>query len=59
MNRSVCGFVWCNLTGPASNGIALLREIDPDLNASSRWLATGSSAAVMFGAPLSYGNYLS
>jgi len=42
-----------NLTGTASNGIALLREVDPDFKTpAADDLVTGSSAAVMFGAPL-------
>ena len=42
-----------NLTGTASNGIALLREIDPDFKTpASDDLVTGSSTAVLFGAPL-------
>ena len=42
-----------NLTGNASNGIALLREIDPDFKTpASDDLVTGSSTAVLFGAPL-------
>lgn len=42
-----------NLTGTAPNGIALLREIDPDFETpASDDLVTGSSAAVMFGAPI-------
>lgn len=42
-----------NLTGTAPNGIALLREIDPNFESpSADDLVTGSSTAVMFGAPL-------
>lgn len=42
-----------NLTGTASNGIALLREVDPDFETpAADDLVTGSSAAVLFGAPL-------
>lgn len=42
-----------NLTGTASNGIALLREIDPNFETpASDDLVTGSASAVMFGAPL-------
>lgn len=42
-----------NLTGTASNGIALLREIDPDFKTpAADDLVTGSSTAVLFGAPL-------
>lgn len=42
-----------NLTGTASNGIALLREIDPNFETpAADDLVTGSSTAVMFGAPL-------
>lgn len=42
-----------NLTGTASNGIALLREIDPDFKTpASDDLVTGSSTAVLFGAPI-------
>lgn len=42
-----------NLAGTASNGIALLREIDPDFKTpAADDLVTGSSTAVMFGAPL-------
>lgn len=42
-----------NLTGTAPNGIALLREIDPNFETpAADDLVTGSSAAVMFGAPL-------
>lgn len=42
-----------NLTGTASNGIALLREIDPEFKTpAADDLVTGSSTAVLFGAPL-------
>lgn len=42
-----------NLAGTASNGIALLREIDPDFKTpAADDLVTGSSTAVLFGAPL-------
>lgn len=42
-----------NLAGTASNGIALLREIDPNFETpAADDLVTGSSTAVMFGAPL-------
>ena len=42
-----------NLTGTASNGIALLREIDPDFKTpAADDLVTGSSTAVLFGAPI-------
>lgn len=42
-----------NLTGTAPNGIALLREIDPNFETpAADDLVTGSSSAVMFGAPL-------
>lgn len=42
-----------NLTGTASNGIALLREIDPNFETpASDDLVTGTSTAVLFGAPL-------
>ena len=41
------------LTGTASNGIALLREIDPEFKTpAADNLLTGSSSAVMFGAPI-------
>lgn len=42
-----------NLAGTASNGIALLREIDPNFDTpAADDLITGSASAVMFGAPL-------
>ncbi len=42
-----------NLTGTAPNGIALLREIDPNFDTpAADNLVTGSSTAVMFGAPV-------
>lgn len=42
-----------NLTGTAPNGIALLREIDPEFKTpAADDLVTGSSTAVMFGAPI-------
>lgn len=42
-----------NLTGTASNGIALLREIDPEFKTpAADDLVTGSSTAVLFGAPI-------
>lgn len=42
-----------NLAGTASNGIALLREIDPNFETpAADDLVTGSASAVMFGAPL-------
>ncbi|MDD2574981.1 MAG: hypothetical protein PHD47_00770 [Acholeplasmataceae bacterium] len=42
-----------NLTGTAPNGIALLREIDPNFESpAADDLVTGSSTAVMFGAPI-------
>ncbi|WP_025724834.1 hypothetical protein [Acholeplasma granularum] len=42
-----------NLTGTAPNGIALLREIDPNFETpAADNLVTGSSSAVMFGAPI-------
>ncbi|VEU82331.1 sodium/glutamate symporter [Acholeplasma hippikon] len=42
-----------NLTGTASNGIALLREIDPNFETpAADDLVTGSSTAIMFGAPI-------
>ena len=42
-----------NLTGTASNGIALLREIDPEFaSPAADDLVTGSSFAVAFGAPI-------
>ncbi len=42
-----------NLAGTASNGIALLREIDPNFETpAADDLVTGSSTAVLFGAPL-------
>lgn len=42
-----------NLTGTAPNGIALLREIDPNFETpAADDLVTGSSSAVMFGAPI-------
>ena len=42
-----------NLVGTAPNGIALLREIDPNFESpAADDLVTGSSTAVMFGAPL-------
>lgn len=42
-----------NLTGTASNGIALLREIDPDFKTpAADDLVTGSSTAILFGAPI-------
>jgi|SRR5690554_1159135 len=42
-----------NLTGTAPNGIALLREIDPNFDTpAADNLVTGSSSAVMFGAPI-------
>ncbi len=42
-----------NLTGTASNGIALLREIDPEFSTpAADDLVTGSSTAIMFGAPI-------
>jgi ESS family glutamate:Na+ symporter len=42
-----------NLTGTASDGIALLREIDPEFKTpASDDLVTGSSTAIMFGFPI-------
>ena len=42
-----------NLTGKAANAIALLREVDPNFKTpAADDLVTGSSTAVMFGAPL-------
>ncbi|MFA5693672.1 MAG: hypothetical protein WC907_08645 [Acholeplasmataceae bacterium] len=42
-----------NLTGTASNGIALLREIDPNLETpAADNLVTGSSTAILFGFPI-------
>jgi len=42
-----------NLAGTASNGIALLREIDPNFETpAADDLVTGASTAVLFGAPL-------
>ncbi len=42
-----------NLTGTASNGIALLREVDPNFKTpAADDLVTGSSTAVLFGAPI-------
>lgn len=42
-----------NLTGTASTGIALLREVDPDFKTdASNNLVTGSGTAVLFGGPL-------
>ncbi len=41
------------LTGTASNGIALLREVDPEFETpAADDLVTGSSTAIMFGFPL-------
>ncbi len=42
-----------NLTGTASNGLALLREIDPELKSgASDDLIQGSTTAIAFGAPI-------
>ena len=42
-----------NLTGTASNGLALLREIDPELTSgASDNLIEGSTFAIAFGAPI-------
>lgn len=42
-----------NLTGTASNGLALLREIDPELQSgASDDLIEGSTFAILFGAPI-------
>lgn len=42
-----------NLTGTASTGIALLREIDPEFKTeASNNLVTGSGTAVLFGGPI-------
>ncbi len=42
-----------NLAGTASNGIALLREIDPNFDTpAADDLVSGSATAVLFGAPL-------
>jgi ESS family glutamate:Na+ symporter len=42
-----------NLTGTVSEGIALLREVDPEFETpASDDLVSGSSTAVMFGAPI-------
>lgn len=42
-----------NLAGTASNGIALLREVDPNFDTpAADDLITGSATAVLFGAPL-------
>ena len=42
-----------NLTGTAPSGIALLREIDPNFESpAADDLVTGSSTAIMFGAPI-------
>jgi len=42
-----------NLTGTASNGLALLREIDPELKSgASDNLIEGSTFAILFGAPI-------
>ncbi|MDD3383666.1 MAG: sodium/glutamate symporter [Bacilli bacterium] len=41
------------LTGTASTGVALLREVDPDFKTpASNNLVTGSTAAIVFGFPL-------
>lgn len=45
--------IFGNLTGTASNGIALLREVDPNFETpAADDLVSGSASAVMFGAPI-------
>lgn len=71
-SRFIYNFIvfYGNLTGTASNGLALLREIDPELKSgASDNLIEGSTTAIAFGAPIllilsivyqgSFGLYLS
>lgn len=54
-SRFIYSFVtfFGNLTGTASNGLALLREIDPELKSgASDDLIEGSTTAIAFGAPI-------
>ncbi|HHW79634.1 MAG TPA: sodium:glutamate symporter [Acholeplasmataceae bacterium] len=51
--REAYASLFGNLAGTASNGIALLREVDPNFDTpAADNLVTGSASAVMFGAPL-------